>query len=156
MSCRLVHFGGRPGFWPLGSNGCSTAHCASVRSARAATGRVSTRSPGCWSFWSTNHCCQAMTNQLNWRCDQHQDAFDCPDALVVFTARFQEYGLVIHDGGSSVVTIKFCPWCGRRLPDSQRDRWCEELQARGIEPWGDDIPAELQDGRWLNPSPDSP
>ncbi len=104
----------------------------------------------------TNHCCQAMTNQLNWRCDQHQDAFDCPDALVVFTARFQEYGLVIHDGGSSVVTIKFCPWCGRRLPDSQRDRWFEELQARGIEPWGDDIPAELQDGRWLNPSPDSP
>ena len=33
MSCRLVHFGGRPGFFPTGSSGSSTVHCASVRSA---------------------------------------------------------------------------------------------------------------------------
>jgi GNAT superfamily N-acetyltransferase len=40
ISCRLFHFGGRPGFLPAGSNGCSTAHCSSVRSARAATDMV--------------------------------------------------------------------------------------------------------------------
>jgi hypothetical protein len=45
MSCRLVHFGGRPGFFPTGSSGSSTVHCASVRSARPATITLATRSP---------------------------------------------------------------------------------------------------------------
>ena len=40
------HFGGRPGFLPLGSSGASAAHCASVRSNRLGTGKVATRSPG--------------------------------------------------------------------------------------------------------------
>src|SRR5437762_6557547 len=50
ISCRLLHFGGRPDFFPLGSNGSSTAHCASVKSARAVTAKVSTRSPVFRSF----------------------------------------------------------------------------------------------------------
>ena len=32
------------------------------------------------------------------------------------------YGLIIHDGGTSAVTIQFCPWCGSKLPASKRDR----------------------------------
>jgi hypothetical protein len=69
----------------------------------------------------SEHCCQAMAHRVNWHCDQHVDPFDCPDALVRFSAQFQEYGLIIHDGGASVITINFCPWCGQRLPESQRD-----------------------------------
>ncbi|MGN9756752.1 DUF6980 family protein [Streptomyces sp. SD31] len=72
-----------------------------------------------------------------------------PDALVGFSARFQEYGLILHDGGTSSITIDFCPWCGRRLPASQRDRWFDELERRGIDPGEDEVPAEFQDGRWL-------
>ena len=45
ISCRLVYFRRRPGFLPRGSSGSSTAHCASVRSARPITGSVGTRSP---------------------------------------------------------------------------------------------------------------
>src|SRR4051812_44224745 len=45
MSCRLVHCGGRPDFFPTGSSGSSTVHCASVRSARPATSTLATRSP---------------------------------------------------------------------------------------------------------------
>ncbi|WUD79063.1 hypothetical protein OG937_42950 [Streptomyces sp. NBC_00510] len=100
----------------------------------------------------TEHCCEAMTTHVNWHCDQHADAFDCPDALVGFTAKFQEYGLIIHDGGSAVITIEFCPWCGQRLPECQRDRWFEELEGRGIDPSMDDVPVEFQDGRWLRAS----
>ena len=55
MSCRFVHFGGRPGFLPRGSSGSSTAHCASVRSARLLTVKVATRSPCRWSSWSLTH-----------------------------------------------------------------------------------------------------
>jgi transposase-like protein len=32
MSCRFVHFGGRPVFVTQGSSGVRRAHCASVRS----------------------------------------------------------------------------------------------------------------------------
>ncbi|MEU6239707.1 hypothetical protein [Streptomyces sp. NPDC047024] len=70
----------------------------------------------------TNHCCEAMNRHVNVRCDQHEDdPFGCPDALVGFSAKFQEYGLIVHDGGASSITIDFCPWCGQRLPESQRD-----------------------------------
>jgi hypothetical protein len=30
----------------------------------------------------TNHCCEAMTSRVNGRCDQHDDPFACPDALI--------------------------------------------------------------------------
>jgi hypothetical protein len=69
----------------------------------------------------THHCCDAMARQVNRRCDQHDDPFDCPDALVGFSARFQEYGLILHDGGTSSIGIVFCPWCGRRLPAGSRN-----------------------------------
>ncbi|MEW2295640.1 hypothetical protein ABZ719_23525 [Streptomyces sp. NPDC006743] len=96
-----------------------------------------------------SHCCEAMNSRANMCCDRHADLFACPDALIEFSARFQEYGLIVHDGGTSSITIDFCPWCGRRLPASQRDRWFDELEARGIDPWQDDVPPEFQDDRWL-------
>jgi uncharacterized protein DUF6980 len=99
---------------------------------------------------TTQHCCEAMARHVNWHCDQHDDLFDCPDAVVLFSARFQEYGLIIHNGGTSSFGIGFCPWCGQRLPTSQRDRWFEELERRGIDPWEDEIPSEFQDDRWLH------
>jgi hypothetical protein len=98
------------------------------------------------------HCCATLTDQVNQRCDQHESLFDCPDALIDFSARFQEYGLIVRDGGTSSVKIAFCPWCGTRLPESQRDRWFDELERRGVDPWSDEIPAEFRDGRWLSAS----
>ena len=98
----------------------------------------------------TQHCCEAMARQVTWHCDHHDDPFDCADVVVLFSARFQEYGLIIHDGGTSSIGIDFCPWCGQRLPTSQRDRWFEKLEGRGIDPWEDEIPAEFQDDRWLH------
>ncbi|MGK5545323.1 DUF6980 family protein [Streptomyces sp. URMC 127] len=97
----------------------------------------------------SDHCCETMTRQVHWHCDTHADRYACPDALVVFSEKFREYGLVIHDGGTASSGIAYCPWCGVRLPESQRDRWFEELEARGIDPWEDEVPAEFEDGRWL-------
>lgn len=53
-------------------------------------------------------------------CDRHPDRFECPDALLHYGTRTGEYGIIIHDGGSSVVTIQYCPWCGTKLPRSKR------------------------------------
>lgn len=96
-----------------------------------------------------DHCCETMTHYANVDCDQHDDPFACPDSLITFDARFQEYGLIVHDGGTSAITIAFCPWCGRRLPNSQRDRWFDALERRGIDPGEDEIPAVFRDDRWL-------
>lgn len=96
-----------------------------------------------------DHCCQPMASQVNWHCDQHDDPFTCPDALIQFSARFRKYGLIVHDGGASSIVISFCPWCGKGLPRSQRDRWFDELERRGIDPWDGEVPSEFQDGSWL-------
>lgn len=62
------------------------------------------------------YCCETMEYQLNLRCDQHPDALDCADILVCHSKQSDEYGIVIHDGGSSYSVIQYCPWCGTKLP----------------------------------------
>jgi hypothetical protein len=49
------------------------------------------------------------------QCDKHPDRFSCPDALVHRSGKSGEYGLIVHDDGSSVISIAFCPWCGTSL-----------------------------------------
>jgi hypothetical protein len=61
-------------------------------------------------------CCPAMQREIDRRCAQHPDRFDCPDAVVYRTVR-GSYGLIIHDGGASWYDIAFCPWCGARIGD---------------------------------------
>jgi hypothetical protein len=55
-----------------------------------------------------------MDYDLSRKCEAHETRADCPDALVA--AVEGGYGLIVHDGGSSVVEINFCLWCGSRLP----------------------------------------
>jgi hypothetical protein len=55
-----------------------------------------------------------MDDALTNRCPEHSDPFDCPDALICFSAE-RGYGLIIHDGGRSFIGIAFCPWCGARI-----------------------------------------
>jgi hypothetical protein len=66
------------------------------------------------------HCCEDMRREVERSCEQHPDRFDCPDCLVHYWPELREYGLIVHDGGSSVIVIRFCPWCGAKLPDSLR------------------------------------
>lgn len=94
-------------------------HAAALSSAvpDATTGSMST---------SSNHdrtsdgvpirtpCCDRMRADLAHVCNVHQDRFDCPDALVAEIRG--GYGLMVHDGGRSVIEIAFCPWCGEKLP----------------------------------------
>lgn len=60
-------------------------------------------------------CCDMMRSQLAWRCEQHASARDCPDALVGRFGTSRQFGIYVHDGGSSYVAIGFCPWCGAQL-----------------------------------------
>ena len=95
-----------------------------------------------------------MSEMLAFTREQHSDPFDCPDCLVHYAAKFDEYGLIIHDGGSSSVSIGFCPWCGARLPDSKRDRWFDELEALGFDdPTDQEIPERYRSDAWFAETP---
>ncbi len=91
-------------------------------------------------------CCTEMKGRLAFTCEQHADPFECPDNLVVYNEKFDEFGLIVHDGGPSYILIGFCPWCGTRLPESQRDRWFDEIEAKGFTE--DNLPPEYRTGAW--------
>jgi hypothetical protein len=54
-----------------------------------------------------------MERNVNSTCDLHPDRFDCPDALI--DKGGDNYGIIIHDGGCSVIRINYCPWCAADL-----------------------------------------
>ena len=90
-----------------------------------------------------------MTEQTQFACSDHPELADCPDALIAYWPKFDEYGIRVHDGGSSVSTIEFCPWCGASLPRSRRDEWFEQLEALGIDdPAESEIPAKFATDAW--------
>jgi hypothetical protein len=96
------------------------------------------------------HCCQQMADAVSHKCAEHADPFDCPDCLISYTPKFDEYGIIVHDGGSSSVRIRFCPFCGTCLPESKRYLWFEKLEALGIDDPGDpDVPAVFQTDEWI-------
>lgn len=66
-----------------------------------------------------SHCCEDMRREVERMCDQHPDRFDCPDCLVQFSLQSRTYGLIVHDGGNSLIAIRFCPWCGAGLPAAE-------------------------------------
>src|SRR5580700_6803620 len=68
----------------------------------------------------SKHCCERMDWDLDQKCDMHKNRYDCPDFLIAVVRG--GYGLIVHDGGSSVIQINFCPWCGAELPKIRRFR----------------------------------
>jgi hypothetical protein len=75
------------------------------------------------------HCCERMMYELSkiQMCDMHTDPFDCPDSLINYWQKYNEYGIIIHDGGSSQIHIHYCPWCGSKLPESKRDEILDDF-----------------------------
>jgi hypothetical protein len=54
-----------------------------------------------------------MAQDLEHVCGAHADRFDCPDSFIARSPG--GFGLIVHDGGSSVIQIAYCPWCGAKL-----------------------------------------
>lgn len=95
------------------------------------------------------YCCEDMCNFVREDTDDNSEIYQNPDILIVYIPKFDEYGLIIHDGGESSVQINYCPWCGKRLPESKRDIWFEELEKKGIEDFsGESIPEKYKTDEW--------
>jgi hypothetical protein len=54
-----------------------------------------------------------MDDDLNRTCNIHATRSECPDVFIIHVNG--GYGLFVHDGGSSFVEIRYCPWCGAEL-----------------------------------------
>lgn len=84
------------------------------------------------------HCCKNMESHLQ-----------SGELEFKFNPKFREYGIVITDGGQSIQTIVYCPWCGSKLPSSLRDKWfeivCDKL---GFEPGDKNIPEKYHSEEW--------
>ena len=81
-------------------------------------------------------CCEMMEYFLN-----NNES----NKIIQYSDRFDEYGIVIHDGGNSSIIINYCPWCGKELPKSKRDEWFDTLEKLGfINPLEEDIPIEFK------------
>jgi len=81
-------------------------------------------------------------------CSQMRRALKSGETGLVHKAKFREFGLVVRDGGSSYVTIQYCPWCGHALPASLRIAWLRAIADLGFEPGDEQIPAKYLDDRW--------
>ncbi len=86
-----------------------------------------------------HHCCHLMTLYI-----------DDEDMIVLYVPKFRQYGIQVLDGGSSYIEIKYCPWCGSKLPESLRDRWLEELEKLGLEFGSPEIPEKYKTDLWWN------
>ena len=75
-------------------------------------------------------------------------ALEDPDIPLTYSPKFREIGIRVLDGGSSSILLNFCPWCGNKLPSSLREAWFDELERRGIDPYGDSIPADFLNESW--------
>jgi len=69
-------------------------------------------------------CCEDMRNWSSDHCPVHP--CECPDRLMLFDKKDDNYGIIIHDGGGSYVEIRYCPWCGKALPAKPEDGETED------------------------------
>jgi hypothetical protein len=100
-------------------------------------------------FELSRYPCVHVAEQVTRTCPEHPDPWDCADIAFVYVPKFDEYGIPVRDGGSSILVMQYCPFCGVKLPDSKKNLWFEELAKLGFDnPSGQEIPEEFKSDSW--------
>lgn len=90
---------------------------------------------------SKPHFCKNMRSNYFTPHSKESMAKDIEDRLVIYIPQFLEYGLPIQDGGNSYLLIRYCPWCGAKLPKSRRNEWLSKMSKLGYSsPFSQKIP----------------
>lgn len=95
----------------------------------------------------------APSAELPHACPQMEDAVGDVEVPVRCHPPFREYGIEVLDGGTSKLTIPFCPFCGVELPPSLRDPWFDRLEGLGLEPGDPAIPPAMRTDEWWRGDP---
>jgi len=72
---------------------------------------------------------------------------------IIYWPKTRVFGLVVLNGpkgspGTSIDSIHYCPFTGRKLPTDLVDMWFDKLEMLGLEPDDPDIPKELLSETW--------
>ena len=70
------------------------------------------------------------------------------ETAITYSPSTREFGVPVLDGGCSCIGIRFDPWTGRKLPDSLRDRLCDELEAMGLDFFSEERPEAFRSEAW--------
>ena len=96
-------------------------------------------------------------------CLELDNAFKIPNIPIGYSAALRECYLYVTNINifnekfidmspkccKKVQLLYYCPFCGRCLPDSLRDKWYDTLVSFGYEePWEDEIPEEFKNDSW--------
>jgi hypothetical protein len=60
-------------------------------------------------------CCEEMSGHLKNSFDENGEIRHGDPDVVINVWKDGTYGIPIHDGGTSVIVIRYCPWCGSQL-----------------------------------------
>ena len=65
------------------------------------------------------YCCVDMALRISESLDENEEIkYDDVD-VVMNKWSDGTFGIPIHDGGTSVIAINFCPWCGNKLKKNE-------------------------------------
>jgi hypothetical protein len=94
----------------------------------------------------SQHCCLDMAFHISHPIEiPHQG----PNRVVDWYASWDEYRIPVAYDGYCSTLMCFCPWCGKRLPESKQELWYQTLNQLGYaDPGNDDIPAEFNSDQW--------
>lgn len=82
-------------------------------------------------------------------CRDLLNTINSDESPIRYIKKYREFGILILDGGTSMMIIKYCPYCGEKLPEQLRDKWFGELEKLGIlDPFNNKVPAEFHSDRW--------
>lgn len=74
--------------------------------------------------------CIHMAYYATETCDMHPNRAECDDLLIEHRQEWDEYAII---KGQVLMLIHYCPWCGAKLPPSQRERWYREVEVKGLD-----------------------
>ncbi|MEZ4797340.1 MAG: hypothetical protein R2785_09230 [Flavobacteriaceae bacterium] len=60
-------------------------------------------------------CCLKMSDNIFESIDENGEIKYGNVDVIINKLKDGTYGIPIHDGGSSIIEINFCPWCGTNL-----------------------------------------
>lgn len=97
------------------------------------------------------YCCEDMAKKVLDCCNEDKKSDD-ENLVVYYFSNVREYGIPVRNGEvgySSYIMIEYCPWCGKKLPESKRVEWFEALEKLGYDsPFEQDIPDSFKCSDW--------
>lgn len=64
----------------------------------------------------SEYCCKTFEHHATTGCGDHASRRECPDTIL--DECDLGWGIPVHDGGSSVILISYCPWCGKKVSNA--------------------------------------